>query len=319
MSKFFAIAAILAALGLSFISHAQGPLDPPPGVPAPNMKTLQELWDKLDAVETSLNNSSSESRTPISSLPVTIDTPGSYYFTQDLEFSAATGHAIEITADHVTLDLNGFRLSSTDAVTGNGVHSTKSFGTIKNGNIVGKTTVSNIGTTWDVDAKGFSFGIRVLVGRSNRVDGLTVSGCRLMGIEAGGNSQVTHCVASQNGAGGFTTSESSTISHSISSQNGAGFLMLTGGVISACSSTENKSNGFSLDDVSMNSCMAFKNGGAGIDSRKGVVSNCVSNDNGTFGIVNSGPSLTLIIGNFVSGNGTAQIAGGPEIDNAITP
>jgi len=43
--------ALLTALPLLAATlHAQGPLDPP-GAPAPTMKTLQELWDKMEALE----------------------------------------------------------------------------------------------------------------------------------------------------------------------------------------------------------------------------------------------------------------------------
>src|SRR4051812_12547895 len=71
---------------------AQGPLTPA-GPPAPTMKSLDQLDAKL------------EKRTPISSLPFTISTSGSYYFTGNLKFSATTGHAISISASDVTLDM----------------------------------------------------------------------------------------------------------------------------------------------------------------------------------------------------------------------
>jgi hypothetical protein len=40
--------------------------------------------------------------------PVTISLPGSYELTSNLEVPAASAHAIEITASHVTVNLNGF-------------------------------------------------------------------------------------------------------------------------------------------------------------------------------------------------------------------
>src|SRR6185295_16428367 len=73
---------------------AQGPLTPP-GAPAPTMKTLDQV----------------EARTLISSAPFTISQPGSYYLTANLTVSS--GNAITIAASGVTLDLNGFTISST--------------------------------------------------------------------------------------------------------------------------------------------------------------------------------------------------------------
>src|ERR1039458_3298480 len=73
---------------------SQGSLTPPPGPPGPTMKSLDQI----------------EARTPISSVPYTISAPGSYYLTGNLAVSSGT--AITIAANQVTLDLNGFTLSS---------------------------------------------------------------------------------------------------------------------------------------------------------------------------------------------------------------
>src|ERR1035441_8295747 len=76
----------------------------PPGTPAPTMISLDQI----------------EPRTAITSAPYTISSPGSYYLTANL--SVTNGNAITITANRVTLDLNGFTLSSTQASpTGSGI------------------------------------------------------------------------------------------------------------------------------------------------------------------------------------------------------
>ena len=76
-------------------THAQGPLAPPAGPPAPSMKSLDQI----------------EPRTPISSLPFTIAAPGSYYVTRNLALSAGEpGDGITIQTDNVTLDLGGYSL-----------------------------------------------------------------------------------------------------------------------------------------------------------------------------------------------------------------
>jgi hypothetical protein len=77
---------------------AQGSLTPP-GAPGPTMKTLQQI----------------EPRTPISSLPYTISSSGSYYLTTNLPGSAGQD-GIVVSANNVTLDLNGFVLDGTVSI-----------------------------------------------------------------------------------------------------------------------------------------------------------------------------------------------------------
>src|SRR3954471_12639028 len=107
---------LLSSFILATTGFAQGPL-PPPGPPAPTMKTLDQIDGKLDTIDAKL-----EKRTPIASLPFTISTSGSYYLTGNLQFTAASGHAITISVSNVTLDLMGFTLSSSSAVTGDAIH-----------------------------------------------------------------------------------------------------------------------------------------------------------------------------------------------------
>lgn len=80
---------------------AQGSLTPT-GAPAPTMKTLDQI----------------EARTPLSSFPVTITEPGSYYLTAN---GTVTGSAIHIQASNVTLDMNGFTLTGDGGETDYGI------------------------------------------------------------------------------------------------------------------------------------------------------------------------------------------------------
>jgi hypothetical protein len=157
-----------------FILHSafgQGALTPP-GAPAPTMKTLAQI----------------EARTPISSAPFTISAPGSYYLTTNLTISS--GNAINVNANNVTLDLNGFTLFSTEnpAASSAGIM-LNSVGniTIVRGFISGGVTNSAglYGGTYG--GSGFGNGI-TYSGEppfNVRISGVSVSGCQFSGIILG--------------------------------------------------------------------------------------------------------------------------------------
>src|SRR6516162_11211138 len=124
--KLAAFALFCSSIILPASLLAQGSLTPP-GPPAPTMKTLDQI----------------EARTPISSAPYTISQPGSYYLTTNV--TTAVSNAIFITVSGVSLDLNGFTISSSVADAANGgtaimLASGLSDITIVNGHIVGGVT-----------------------------------------------------------------------------------------------------------------------------------------------------------------------------------
>lgn len=124
-----AVLALFATFAPGPVSlRAQGSLTPP-GAPAPTMKSL----DQVEA-RTAITNTSSI---------VTISQPGSYYLTHSLAIT--NGDGIDITTNNVTLDLNGFTISSTALpASGNGIYLTAPLGssdvTILNGHIQGGVT-----------------------------------------------------------------------------------------------------------------------------------------------------------------------------------
>jgi hypothetical protein len=127
-SSLWQLAALCFILPPSSFILAQGPLTPP-GAPTATMKTLDQV----------------EARTPISSAPFTINQSGSYYLTGNLTVSSGT--AITIAADQVTLDLNGFSISSTASpASGSGVHVSglRRNVTVRNGHIRGATTLTGL-------------------------------------------------------------------------------------------------------------------------------------------------------------------------------
>lgn len=158
---------LLPIIVSSFFIHSafgQGLLTPP-GVPAPTMKSLAQI----------------EPRMPISFVPTNITVSGSYYLTTNL--NTTVSNAIVIATSGVTLDLNGFTLSSTVANAANGgtailIPAGLSDITILNGHIRGGV-IDNGGV---FSGSGFGNGIYSSVVSNVRVTGVSVIGCLYYGI-----------------------------------------------------------------------------------------------------------------------------------------
>jgi hypothetical protein len=157
---------------------AQGSLTPP-GAPAATMKSLDQVYGRLD------------SRTPITnaSSSYIISAPGSYYLTTNLTVS--TGNGIAINANGVTLDLNGFTISSTLASaswTGIALSTPLNDITIVNGHIRSGVTNNGSGV---FSGSGFNAGIGYIgtgIYPTNvYVSKISVSGVLNYGIGIGNN------------------------------------------------------------------------------------------------------------------------------------
>ena len=113
--------------------------------------------------------------TPVTSLPATISAQGIYCLTGNLATSQTSGNAIIITANNVTLDLNGWKVGGQAAGTGTravGIVSAAANVTVKNGIV-----------------RGFYFGIN-LTGRGATVKGITADQNTVDGIRVGGTGSV---------------------------------------------------------------------------------------------------------------------------------
>ena len=179
---------------------AQGSLTPP-GAPAPTFKTLQQI----------------EPRTPISAIPITLNNSGSYYLTTNLtQTNSASG--ITISANDVTIDLNGFALIGTNStaagITRGGFSRTNI--RIRNG------TVRNWANGVNMTGGGL-VRLEQLTVSSNSRDGVTATGPALIadcsftengghGIDVfGGNAVVRDCLVLNNGLDGIRVSLNSLV------------------------------------------------------------------------------------------------------------
>lgn len=182
----------------------------PPGPPAPTMKTLSQV----------------EARTPISSLPITIAAPGSYYLTGDLT-GVSGQRGITVTASHVTLDLNGFSLIGVPGST-NGIDAVSVAGirhlVIRNGVI----------RSWG--AEGITADFSSVIVENVRLDSNTFSA-----MIVGSNSIVRNTIATQNGGHGISVGSNSTIIGCTATGNsaGTGILVGTNSVVSSSAASGN--------------------------------------------------------------------------------
>ncbi len=253
---FAVLVLIFAALNaLHSTAFAQGSLTPP-GAPAPTMKTLDQI----------------ETRIPISGLPYSISAPGSYYITTNL--LVAVNNGIVITANNVTLDLNGFTISSIQnpATTGKAIALGSGSGpvmnvTIRNGFITGGVT--NNGATFG--GSGFGYGIFQFGGQPSvnvHVSGVTVSGCLYVGIHLGGsNTVVESCSVNTAGSYGIYAQ---TVADSIA-QNCGIYAIYATETANNCSG-KGTGNGRGVSATTANNCH-----GTGAGSGSGIIATNVNN------------------------------------------
>ena len=247
---------LLASCTISLSSStvfAQGSLTPPPGPPAPTMKSLDQI----------------EARTPISSAPYTISVSGSYYLTGNLTVS--TGDAITIAANNVTLDLNGFSITSTRATAATDkailLNGTRKNIAISNGHI--ESGVTNIGGSYS--GSGFGYGIYYSGSTSNvRVRDVSVAGVLYHGIyiNTGSSTIVASCTVGVAGSFGIVAD-----SVSDSAANDCGNYAIY--AITALNCKGYSHGGTGVQATTASNCTGYSFSGTGVDASN--ASNCNAN------------------------------------------
>lgn len=287
---------VVAGFALAFLStlnpqlstgFAQGVLTPP-GPPAPAMRTLLQI----------------EPRTPISSAPFIISTPGSYYLTTNI--TSSTGDAIDIAASGVTLDLNGFTISSTlDPANGIaiGFNTGVSDVAVLNGHIVSGVTNNAAG---GYGGGGFGYGIYGPAVFNVRVTGVSVVGCRYDGINlnpsVASSTTVESCTVRTVGGYGIVADA---VTHSIAYQC-ANYAIFAIETASDCYGNSTGSHG--VDTATANNCYGISGAnGDGVTASSAV--NCYGSSVNGRGVV----AITAMNCYGYSSNNTGLYAGATGI------
>ena len=269
---------LLATLVLPTLALAQGALLPPAsayanGAPAKTMKTLAQL----------------EPRTPVQYAAPGVDynetnggyiitAPGSYYLTSN--HSVGRGDVITIASDNVTLDLNGFTLSSTASpAAGTAIafdQTTRTGITIRNGHISSGVTVTN-GVS---SGPGFQHGIFSSSTINNcLVSDITICGTSGTAIFLDSNSSLERCVVRHSGG-----------------------EWIIGQSIANCSATD--CAGVAISGTTVSNCEGSSYNGYGIRATKAATNCSGASTNGT--------------GLFTTGN-AANCYGSSSSATTITP
>ncbi len=224
-----------------------GDLNPPAGSVAPTMKTLDQVESRI-AIPGGVNPAK-----------FTITQPGSYYLTGNrLHTQGNIGQSIQIMVSDVTLDLNGYAITVTNAsgaqyaIADRGDDgSAGSFGiVIKNGVISGAGYDDggiNLSYTFgarveNVSARGITGGTGIYIGEGGLVTDSTAVGCR---IGFGGNQAAfMRCSAFNNSQYGFSLYRSSAKDCVANANDEYGFYLNYRASVESCVANDNRPNGF---------------------------------------------------------------------------
>jgi len=273
--SWFLTGVLVLMVGVCF---AQGPLAPP-GPPGEIYKTLDQV----------------EPRIPIKSLPITIDTPGSYYLTGNMSYTNPTQNGIRINSSNVTLDLMGYTLTGPGQNTG-GAWSA----------IILKTALSNITIQNGNIEDWHGLAVDCISSSNTLIQNLNIKRIGEQGIYTGYNSQIINCNVANCAKTGIYPGYNSLVKNCH---------------VKECDEGIHGNYYNRIID-----CGAYNNATDGIFIRNGsVIQNCTSGNNGGHGIFASGSSGITIIGcstNANEGNGigcSAAVIKSPGDDPGSTP
>jgi parallel beta-helix repeat protein len=284
-----------SALSLTLLTGAAvaGPLNPPNGPITSSYKTLTEVEPRI-AINAENTPGDADSTFRIAAA-------GSYYL--DAPVSIASGKSgIEVFANNVTIDLNGFRLAGTNGSLSGIVLTGTTSVTIRNGTIylMGGDGISAAGITSvrieDVTCRE-NGGQGIAMGQGGQIFRCSTFLNGSHGINTADFCIVTDCVSRDNGGYGIDVDDSSVVTGCVASGNQQkGFGGNAGVTFANCTSVGNTQEGFYAHDFCIvRDCTARSNGLAGFALfQQPNATRCTSAGNG-------GAGFDLVFGGTIEG------------------
>lgn len=265
-----------AAIAASFAATAfAGDLNPPAGAIGPTMKPLSQIEPRI-AISAATTPGDADSVFRIAS-------PGSYYLTGEVLIPPGK-RGIEISADDVTLDLNGFRIGGFAGTLEGIAVISESF---NRKNIV----VSN-GVIRNVQGDG----VRLLPAfiydaTSCRVESMTISDCGGYGIRTGTSAIIRNCTVANSAFDNYYARSNTVIDSCTSLDAGFTGIQTSGAtVITRCNVSGSGQAGIETSNYcTISDCVSTFNDQEGIIGHDGtVIQGCTASHNERHGIVNYG-------------------------------
>jgi parallel beta-helix repeat protein len=228
--------------------------------------------------------------------PIFIQKAGSYVLTSDLVVTQPGTHAIEITVNDVTLDLNGHKIQGPQEGGKCGIYAENHYSiTIKNGRIWGFDDYGIYlhSETSDPSYKGAGHRVEGIQALNNGSGGIYVTAGVITNCTANNNSlhgirphhsTVTNCTANNNGSNGISAIRS-TVTNCTANNNGGNGIYAYHSTVTNFIANENSVDGiWAHDSTVVTNCTANNNGDDGIDAYRSTVTNCSANYNSDDGI-----------------------------------
>jgi hypothetical protein len=280
------LAAVWAISGL--VGVVQGGDMEPWAPPGPTYKNLRELEPRTAIWQPGVPGS----------FPIVISQPGSYYLAEDI-YGEAGANGIEIWADDVTLDLNGFTVKGV-AGSGHGI-------AVPAGAVVVTNLSIHDGFIRDWDGDGICAASPCAATGGGAYRDLEARDNAGAGLRVGLRSSLVRVIADTNGGAGIYADLTSTLSDCVANGNADVGIRVNTSILNDCVSKGNTTDGIQADWSAVSGCLVMGNGENGIEvGTNSVVVGNDAHDNGgsnlNYANINVTSSDNRIEGNNLSGS-----------------